>query len=147
MSILDSTADRIIELYEWIKKIEISQFKDKLLISKSKHSFDLSAFTNAFRGEGHEAFEIEDQMNLILKTRIEVALSKIFTDDMIEQAIQMANVEEIAKEKIGKAIKTRVERDASEIVDEALGDLEDNYEITSEVRNFVTNKLKNAFRE
>jgi len=145
MSILDSTADRIIELYEWIKKINFTQFRDKLMISKSKHPFDLSAFSAPFRGEDHEAFDIEDQMNFILKTRIENAISKIFTDEMIEQAIQMAGVEEIAKEKIGKAIKARVERDASDIVDEALGDLEDNFAITSQIENYVTTKLLQTF--
>lgn len=145
MSILDSTADGLIELYEWFKKIKFEPFKQKLQISKPKSPFNMSAFADGFRGSEYEAFDIEDKMNAILQTRLEKAISIIFSDEMIVKALIEANVIGTAKECIGKEINRIVKRDASAIVEEALEDLEDNFEITYAVKKFVENKIKDSF--
>jgi len=134
-------------LQKWFGSVKITQRGNSISISRQYFSDNAKLLARSLAEHTKvEAFDNEDLINSILNEKLEKALSNIFTEQLINDAITNASVRFKAKELIGKSILKRVERDASAIVDEALGDLEDNYDITNAVREHTIKRIKGVFK-
>jgi len=106
----------------------------------------IDSITKECDDECYTPLEVETAINKVLTPKIEAAIFKIFTDQMIDDALRESNVYSDSKRIIGQKIRNRIIRDADNIVDEALGDLEDSIELTGHIRRHVLTTLKGVFR-
>ena len=135
-------------LKKWFSGVQISVNNDHLKISKQKMSFEnfpIDIIKPDNESFDNESFDIENKMNSILTSKLEKAVEDIFTDDMIQIALIESDVIKTVKTKIGAAIKAIVIRDAHHIVNEALGNLENNFKITNKIEKYVENKILKVF--
>lgn len=88
--------------------------------------------------------DAEPLADSIVEKRIREKFDKILSDDLIEEALNEANLREYIKTLLRSKIKYQVERQAFSIVSEALEDLDEDYDITNAIRQGTIKRIKAA---
>jgi len=82
----------------------------------------------------------------IIENKIKLKALKTITDDDLDKAFKDLKIDEIITSTLLVKIAESVKKQAYYIVDEALEDLEDNYEIKRAIKNKVVNTITGAFK-
>jgi len=93
--------------------------------------------------------KLQQQINneeAIITNKIKLKAIKSITDSMLDKAFNEANLDEYIKSIIQLKVTEKIKYKAYYIVDEALEDIENNFEIKRTIRTSIIEKIKSAFK-